>query len=84
MRDPATHDCHCSLLAGVLGSEDSTTYGVNGPSPLSLINYFSIANFQIPQDVMHVLFEGVLPLEVNLMLASFMESGLFTLEFLNN
>ena len=84
MRDPASHDYHYTLLNGVLGFEHSTTYGVNGPSPLSLIDYFFIANFQIPRDIMHVLFEGVLPLEVNLMLPSFMESGLFTLDFLNN
>ena len=33
---------------------------------------------------MHVLFEDVLPLEVNLMLASYMENALFTLDLLNN
>ena len=37
----------------------------------------------MPQDVMHVLFEGVLPLETRLMLSSFLESGYVSLDLLN-
>ncbi len=84
MRDPVTHDSHCSFLSGALGSEDSVTYGINGQSPLNLIPGFHVANSQLPQDVMHVILEGLLPMETILMLASFMENGYFTLNMLNN
>lgn len=55
LRDPVTHDYHCSLHDGPLGSENSTTYGINSPSPLNLINHFHVAQSQLPQDVMHVI-----------------------------
>lgn len=83
LRDPKTHDSHCSLLQGALASEDSTTYGVNGPSCLNQIEHFHVASFQMPQDVMHIVLEGVLPLETRLLLASFIGDGKFTLEQLN-
>lgn len=83
LRDPVTHDIHCSKLNGPLSSEDSTTYGVNAPCPLNSISHFHVAKSQIPQDVMHVLFEGVLPMETKLMLSSFMEDGFITLNLLN-
>lgn len=83
LREPATHDFHCSKLSGPLGAEDSVTYGINSTSPLNLISYFHVAKSQIPQDVMHVLMEGVLPLETKLMLSSFMGDGFVGLELLN-
>lgn len=83
MRNPENYDGHCALLDGPLGADDSTTYGVTGSSPLNEIDYFHVANWQLPQDVMHVLFEGVLPLETKLMLGSFLEDGYLTLEQLN-
>lgn len=80
IRNPTTHNHHCSLLEGPLASHDSTTYGVNGPSCLNEIKYFHVANFQMPQDVMHVILEGALPLETRLMLNAFIsEDGYFTL-----
>ena len=83
LRDPSSHDHHCSLLQGSLASEDSTTYGVNSTSCLNQIKHFHVASLQMPQDVMHVILEGVLPLETRLMLASFIENGYFTLDLLN-
>ena len=50
-----------------MGSENSVTYGVTGKSPLNDIQHFHVA-CQLPQDVMHVLLEGVVPNEVQLML----------------
>ena len=70
-------------LNGPLSAEDSVTYGNNATSPLNSIHNFHVAKSQIPQDVMHVLFEGVLPLETKLMLNSFMGDGYITLELLN-
>ncbi len=68
---PENYDRHCSLLSGPLASELSTTYGVNFCSPLNQIDYFHVANNQIPQDIMHVLFEGMIPLETKLLLGTF-------------
>jgi hypothetical protein len=83
LRDPETHDYHCSLLDGPLSAEDSTTYGVNVPCPLNSINHFHVAHSQIPQDIMHVIIEGVLPMETKLMLNAFMDDGFLTIEMLN-
>ena len=84
MWDPKTHDYHCFLLQGVLGPDDSVTYGVNSTSYLNRIKHFHVANFQMPQDVMHVILEEILPLETRLMLAGFIEDGFLTLQLLNN
>lgn len=66
-------------------SEDSTTYGINHRSPLNGIEHFHVANCQLPQDVMHVLLEGVIPLETKLMLSVFIyEEKYFSLRFLND
>ncbi len=83
LRDRVSHNLHCSLLSGPLSAEDSTTYGVNSTCPLNEMNYFHVANSQIPQDVMHVLLEGVIPLETKLVIRSLMEDGYFTLDQLN-
>ncbi len=72
------------MLQGPCSSEDSTTYGVNHDSCLNKIFHFNVASLQIPQDVMHVLLEGVLPLNVRLMLGSFINDGLFTIDELND
>ena len=50
---------------------------------MNLIDHFKIANFQMPQDIMHVVLEGVLAMEVKLMLSNFLENGLLSLEQLN-
>ena len=71
-------------MGGILGEEDSVTYGVNYESALNKIDHFHVANTQIPQDVMHVILEGVLNLETRLLLSFFVnDEKLFTLDFLN-
>ena len=85
LRTPRTHDEHCDMLDGPTGLYDSTTYGVNRRSVLNQVDYFNVASGQLPQDVMHVLYEGVLPLNVKLMLHRFIsEEHLFTLKTLND
>lgn len=50
-----------------------------------MIDGFHAASGQMPQDVMHVLFEGVLHLEIRLMLKCFIsEERLFSLDSLNS
>lgn len=62
---------HCSLLdVQGLGAEFSTTYGINCRSPLNDISNFHVVN-QLPQDIMHILLEGVVPYQMSLMLSRF-------------
>ena len=64
---------------------DSVTYGVNFPSPLNDIAYFHVANNQLPQDVMHILLEGVVPYTMKLILQSFIRRKKFlSLQYLND
>jgi len=84
LRSPSSYDYHCSLLAGPLADSDSVTYGVNFRSPLNDLQHFHVANDQLPQDVMHIMLEGVVPYEVQLMLTVFVkEKRYFTLDLLN-
>ena len=83
-RTPAEYDYHCSLLHGPLANADSITYGINYCSPLNSIVAFRAVGGQLPQDIMHVLCEGVLQLEVHLMLKHFLcVAHYFTLDTLN-
>ena len=84
LRSSTAYKYHCSLLSGPTAKNDSVTYGINYPSPLNKIDHFHVVNSQLPQDVMHVLLEGVLPVETKLMLRNFMSQRFFTLDFLNN
>ncbi len=84
LRTPESYDYHCSLLSGPLAMADSTTYGVNYQRPLNKLSYFHVANNQLPQDVMHVMLEGVIPYEMKHMLKAFItEKRYFTLDLLN-
>ncbi len=83
-RNPSSHNRQCSLLNGPLSAADSTTYGINGRSVLNDIPYFHVAKPMLPQDIMHLLFEGVIPWEVKLMLTKFIkEKHYFKLDQLN-
>jgi len=84
MRTPSSYDYQCSLLSGPLGCSESVTYGLNYCSPLNQIEGFHAANGQMPQDIMHVLFEGVLQKEIQLMLKHVIyDEGYFSLSTLN-
>lgn len=85
LRTPSTYNRDCERIEnGTIPEYDSVTYGLNYRSPLNKIEYFHVSNFQIPHDIMHVLFEGVIPLETKLMLSIFIwEKRYFTLDFLN-
>ena len=82
-RTKETYDYHCSLLEGSLSKEDSVTYGISFRSPLNQLKHFNVVD-NLPQDVMHLLFEGVLPYEITLMLRSFViVDKYFSLDMLN-
>ena len=61
-RTKEAYDYHCSLLDGPMSSSESVTYGVNQRSVLNDLFSFHVADGQLPQDVMHILLEGVLPM----------------------
>ena len=79
----ALYDYQCSLLNGPLADHNSTTYSIM-KVPLNEISGFHVANNQIPQEVMHIILEGTLPLEIKLMLTSFInDKKYFDVQFLN-
>lgn len=85
LRDTQSYDYHCNLVEGVTGPDDSITYGINYRSPLNSIHNFHVASGQLPQDVMHVLFEGVLIMEMKLLLRQFIyEDKYFDLHTLHS
>ena len=84
LRNPDAHDYHCSLLDGELAERDSVTYGVNHRSVLNNLDDFHVCDGQLPQDMMHVLLEGVIPYTIKAMLQSFVsEKHFFTIDDLN-
>ena len=75
-----SYNYQVSLLNGPMAKENSITYGITCNSPLNQIDNFRVTNSQLPQDVMHVLLEGMLPLETKLMILAL---GFFTLDTFN-
>lgn len=61
----------------------SKNYGVNRRSELLNAPFFDVCQ-QLPQDIMHVFLEGVVPYEIKLLLQLYIEHGHFTMEELNN
>ena len=79
------YDYHCSLLSRHLAAADSVTYGVNFLSTLNSLDHFHVSNNQIPQVIMHILIEGVVPYTLKSMLHSFIfDKKYFTHDILNN
>lgn len=62
LRSPETHFEQCRLLEGPLKSHYSTNFGINRCSVLEDVPGFSVAT-SLPHDIMHDLFEGVVPYE---------------------
>ena len=85
MRTPETHFEQCALLAGPLSDHYSTSYGVNR---LSMIIIEEVPEFSVtralPHDIMHDLFEGVLPKHMQLLLCYCVRKKYFTVEELNS
>ncbi len=71
-RTKESHNYHCSLLSGNLSRE------------YSKISCFHVIG-QLPQDIMHVLFEGVVPYELSLLLVDFVTvRKYFSIDTLND
>lgn len=82
LRTPEAHFNQCALLTGPLAAHHSTSYGINRLSILEEIPGFSVTN-GLPHDIMHDLFEGVVPCHMKLLLTHCVQEGFFTLEELN-
>ncbi len=85
-RDPEEHSARCDFLKSATPDERtyfSRQYGVNNRSVLMDIQGFDITSCLV-HDPMHLLFEGVLPYEVKLMLQTFIRTEkYFSLAYLN-
>lgn len=80
LRTMESHTRHCSALGGALNGHIATTYGVARNSILNTLQHVNVIN-GLPPDIMHDVLEGMLPLEVKLLLKQFIsEDKLFTLE----
>jgi hypothetical protein len=60
-----------------------TTYGINRRSKLVEFPSFDIIQ-QTPQDIMHVILEGIAPLEIKCVLNHLIESGQISLDSVNS
>lgn len=82
LRTSDTHFEQCALLAGPLSDHFSTAYGINRLSILEEVPEFSVTS-GLPHDIMHDLFEGVVPYHMTLLLCHCIDSKFFTIEELN-
>ena len=83
LRTPESHFEQCSLLDGPLQNHFSTTYGINFLSILEEVPGFSVIS-GLPHDIMHDLYEGVVPFELKLLLQHCVSRKYFTIDELNN
>ncbi len=83
LRTTESHFENCQLLAGPLKQHYSTAYGVNRSSILEEVPGFSVIN-SLHHDIMHDIFEGVVPYEVKLLLKHCIQSKYFSLNVFNS
>ena len=76
LRTAETHFEQCELLSGTLCNHYS--YGINRRSILEDVPGFSVIN-GLPHDVMHDIFEGVVPYELKLLLCHCVQQRYFTI-----
>ena len=72
----------CSLLYGPLFNHYSTMYGINFLSVLEEVPGFSVIN-GLPHDLMHDLYEGIVPFEMKLLMCHCVRLKYFTINELN-
>ena len=82
LRTAESHFEQCALLTGPLSVHHSTSYGINRLSILEEIPDFSVTN-GLPHDIMHDLFEGVVPYQMKLLIFHCVDKKFFTIEELN-
>ena len=83
LRESETHFEQCCLLNGPLHDHHSISYGINRLSILEEVPGFSVIN-GLPHDIMHDLFEGVIPSQMKLLLVHCVNAKYFTIDLLNS
>ena len=82
LRDKHSHEQHCSQLSGPNRLNISVEYVVNRQSSLDSLPNFSVVE-ALPHDIMHNLFEGVVPYELRLLLHHFICKSYLTIDKIN-
>ena len=87
-RDLEQHREHCRMVDDRGSSTQvrenlSTTYGVKKLSVLDKINFFDVCQC-LPEDIMHVLYEGVIPYETKNLIRLLEAEGHVSLQQLNS
>lgn len=83
LRNPERHFEQCQLVEGPLGDHYSTNFGINRTSALESVPGFSVVTC-VPHDIMHDLYEGVVPYEMKLLIIHCVQEKYFSVEFLND
>ena len=83
LRDPENHFNQWQSLCGQLTSHNSSTYGVNRLSILENVPGFSVTKC-LPHDILHDLFEGVVPLELKFLPLHSVQQKFLTIPVLNH
>ena len=83
LRTALKHCEHCDSLKEVNGTANSTKYGINRRSILEDVKHFSVAAKTLAHDFMHDLLEGVIPLEMKLLLKYLFSQKCITLDIIN-
>ena len=82
MRNSDSYFEQCSLINGPLCEHYSTMYGINYLSILEEVPGFSVIK-GLPHDMMHDLYEGIVPYEMKFLLSHCVNMKYFTIDFLN-
>ena len=83
IRTPQSHASQCSRLEGPDRLSVSVEYGINRRSSLESLPHFSVID-GMPHDIMHDLYEGVIPYELKLLIQHCITKSYFQLETLNH
>lgn len=87
LRSRTAHNAQCTRIETTpndeLRSHYSAVFGINRRSILCDFPFFDVTQ-NLPQDVMHVLLEGVLPLELKAFIQYCIQENLITIEVLNS
>ncbi len=83
LRTDIEHKRQCELLTGPMQSHNSTSFGINRRSVLEELKNFSVVK-NLPHDIMHDLFEGIVPRERKCILVEFcIRSNFFSVKTFN-
>ena len=82
LRTPNSYFEQCSLLSGPLQAHYSKVYGINRMSILEEAPGYSVIH-GLPNDIMHDLYEGIVPYELKLLICYCINRKYFTIDELN-